>query len=446
MSGSLPRRVRSLITFRSLKVRNYRLFASGQAVSLTGNWMQFTAQDWIVLHLSHNSGSALGIVTALQFTPILLLTLYGGRLADRYDKRALLRCTNVGAGLVAGALGVLTVTGTIQLWHVMLLAACLGTVNAIDNPTRQAFASEMVGPDLLPNALSLNSAIFNTARIFGPALAGVALSLIGTGPVFLLNCATYAATFAALTAMRPRELHRSTAVRPRRETRVADGLRYTARRPDLLLPMALMLVIGALGFNFQLTLALVSKTVFHRGAASFGLLTTALACGALVGALASSRRTGRPSAYLVIGAAFGFGVFETLAGFAPSYPVAVGLLVATGFFMIFLAQAANQRVQLGVTEAYRGRVMALYVLIFQGTTPVFAPLIGWFAELVGARSSLYVGGIGSMLVAAAVLAYRSRRLGVTIRLHARPTPHVHLVDRAAELPPCPVAGRARVAR
>jgi MFS family permease len=445
MRGSPPRPARSVTrTFRSLQVRNYRLFAGGQAVSLTGNWMQFTAQDWIVLHLSGNSGSALGVVTALQFLPVLLLTLYGGRLADRYDKRTLLRCTNVGAGLVAAMLGVLTLTGTIQLWHVMVLAACLGTVNAIDNPTRQAFASEMVGPELLPNAISLNSAIFNSARILGPALAGVALSLIGTGPVFLLNCVTYAATFAALTAMRPRELHRSTATRARRETRIADGLRYAAGRPDLLLPMALMLVIGALGFNFQLTLALVSKTVFHRGAASFGLLTTALAAGALVGALASSRRTGRPSAYLVIGAAFGFGVFETLAAFAPSYPVAVGLLAMTGFFMIYLAQAANQRVQLGVSEAYRGRVMALYVLIFQGSTPVFAPLIGWFAGVAGARSSLWIGGIGSMLIAAAVLAYRSHRLGVTIRLHARPTPHVHVVEAAGELR-LP-AGRARVAR
>jgi len=405
MSGSLR-------TFRSLRIRNYRLFATGQAVSLLGNWMQFTAQDWVVLHLSNNSGSALGFVTALQFLPIALLTLYGGKLADRYDKRTLLRCTNVGAGLVALTLGLLTTTGAIQLWQVMVLAACLGTVNAIDNPSRQAFVSEMVGPTLLPNAISLNSAIFNAARVLGPALAGVAISLIGTGPVILLNCVTYTATFVALTMMRPGELHR----RPmrRRDTRIADGLRYAAGRPDLLLPMALMLVIGALGFNFQLTLSLVSTTVFHRGAASFGLLTTMLALGALAGALASGRRAGRPSSYLVICAAFGFGVFELLAGFAPTYLSAAVILIGTGFFMIYLAQAANQRVQLGVTEAYRGRVMALYLLVFQGTTPVFSPLVGWLGQAAGARATLWVGGLASILTAVAVLIYRSYRRRVPV--------------------------------
>ncbi|GAA3512989.1 MFS transporter [Actinocatenispora rupis] len=437
MSGSLAR------TFRSLHVRNYRLFATGQVVSLVGNWMQFTAQDWTVLHLSNNSGSALGWVTALQFLPVVLLTLYGGKLADRYDKRTLLLCTNVGAGLVAASLGLLTVTGQIQLWHVFVLSACLGTVNAIDNPARQAFVSEMVGPDLLPNAISLNGAIFNAARIIGPAVAGVALSLIGTGPVFLLNCVTYAATFVALTLMDPADLHRSV-VRRGRDARIVDGVRYATRRPDLLLPMAVMLVIGALGFNFQLTLALVSKTVFHRGAASFGLLTTMLAVGALAGALASSRRAGRPSAYTVIVAAFGFGVFETLAAFAPSYVAEAGLLVLTGFFMIFLAQAANQRIQLGVGEAYRGRVMALYVLVFQGSTPVFAPLLGWLAQHLGARSSLWIGGVASILAAGAVLAYRSYRRDVRVRVHARPRPHVHLVESAGDLR-IP-AGRARIAR
>ncbi len=431
-------------TFRALRVRNYRLFSAGQVVSLIGNWMQFTAQDWTVLHLTHNSGSALGWVTAMQFLPVVLLTLYGGKLADRYDKRTLLRCTNIGAGVVALALGVLTVTGQIQLWHVLLLAACLGTTSAIDNPARQAFVSEMVGADLMPNAISLNGAIFNAARIVGPAIAGVAISLVGTGPVFLLNCLTYAATVTTLSLMRPSELHRA-GNRRRQPARIVDGLRYAAGRPDLLLPMGLMLVIGALGFNFQLTLALVSRTVFHRGAASFGLLTTMLALGALVGALASGRRPGRPSSYVVIVGAFGFGVFETLAGFAPGYLAEAGLLVLTGFFMIYLAQAANQRIQLGVSEAYRGRVMALYVLVFQGSTPIFAPMIGWLAEAFGARSSLWVGGVASILAAAAVLAYRSKRRGVRLRLHTRPRPHVHLTEPAGTGVRIPV-GRARIAR
>jgi MFS family permease len=420
-------------TFRSLKVRNYRLFATGQVVSLIGNWMQFTAQDWTVLHLSHNSGAALGWVTALQFLPVVALTLYGGKLADRYDKRKLLMFTNVGAGMVAVALGVLTLTGAIQLWHVLLLAACLGTANAIDNPARQSFVSEMVGGALLPNAISLNSAVFNAARIVGPAIAGVAISLIDTGPVFLLNSLTYAATLTALALMRPADLYRS-ARRKVPAARIADGIRYAARRPDLLLPMALMLVIGALGFNFQLTLALLSKTVFHRGAASFGLLTTALAAGALVGALASSRRSSRPSSYTVIGAAFGFGVFETLAGFAPGYLAATGLLFCTGFFMIYLAQAANQRIQLGVGEQFRGRVMALYVLVFQGSTPVFAPIVGWLAGALGARSTLWVGGVASILAAAIVLAYRSHRRGARLAMRVRPVPHPRLVAPLAAVP------------
>ena len=422
-----------LQTFRSLRVRNYRLFATGQVVSLIGNWMQFTAQDWVVLHLSGNSGTALGWVVALQFLPIVLLTLYGGKLADRYDKRKLLLCTNVGAGLVALALGLLTITGTIQLWHVLVLAACLGTVNAIDNPSRQSFVNELVGGKLLPNAISLNSASFNVARIVGPAAAGVLIALVGTGPVFLLNCVTYAATMTALLLMRTGELHRQKAPARPRDTRIADGLRYTLGRPDLLLPMALMVVVGGLGFNFNLTLAMMSKVVFHRGAASFGLLTTTLAVGAVVGALASSRRSGRPGVYLVLGAAIAFGAFETLAAFAPSYFAAAGLLVVTGFFMIFLAQAANQRVQLGVPSEYRGRVMALYLLAFQGTNPICAPFVGWLAEHLGARSSLWVGGLASLACALAVLVVRSKKRSVRFRVHARPMPHLHLVEPSGDL-------------
>lgn len=413
-------------TFRSLQVRNYRLFAGGQLVSQVGNWMQVTAQDWLVLRLSHNSGSALGWVTACQFIPIVCFTLYGGTLADRYDKRRLLMVTNTCAGLCAVVIAVLIVTDEIRLWHVYGLALCLGTLGAVDNPSRQSFAAEMVGPRLLPNAIALNSASFNTARVLGPAMSGVLIALIGTGPVFAVNGIGYAATVAGLAAMRPAEL-----VRRRRSAStggLVDGVRYTARRPDLLLPMGLMLVVGGMGVNFQLTLALLAKTVFHRGAASFGLLATSLGVGALVGAFSSSRRTARPSVYTLLGGALAFGVCEFAAGWAPTYLWAAGILLVTGFFMIYVGQAAAQRVQMGVSEQYRGRVLGLYLLLFQGATPVCAPVLGWVAEHVGARAGLWAGGLASVVTAVAVLAVRSRRRHVRVRLHARPSPYLLVTE------------------
>ncbi len=417
MDGHLPR------TFRSLQVRNYRLFAGGQLVSQVGNWMQVTAQDWLVLKLSDNSGSALGWVTALQFLPVVALTLYGGKLADRYDKRRLLMITNTVAGLCAVLTAALILTGRVELWHVYLLALCRGTVGAIDNPARQSFVNEMVGPGLLPNAIALNSASFNTARVLGPAVGGVLIAILDTGPVFLVNGIAYVVAVAGLARMRPAELHRV-----RRQAgpagRILDGVRYAAARPDLLLPMALMLVVGGMGVNFQLTLALMARTVFHRGAASFGLLATALGVGALIGALVSGRRTGRPSAYTLIGSAIAFGVFEIAAGLAPGYLSAAGVLVFTGFFMIYVGQAAGLRVQMGVSSEYRGRVLALYLLLFQGSAPVCAPILGWVAEHVGARAGMWAGGLASICAALTVLAIRSHLRGVRMRVQVRPSPHL----------------------
>ncbi|MGA8112882.1 MAG: MFS transporter [Actinocatenispora sp.] len=438
MDGHLP------TTLRSLHIRNYRLFASGQLVSQVGNWMQVTAQDWLVLKLSDNSGSALGWVTALQFLPVVLLTLYGGKLADRYDKRRLLLITNTAAGLCAVLTAALILTGRIELWHVYVLAACRGAVGAIDNPSRQSFVNEMVGPRLLPNAIALNSASFNVARVLGPAVSGVLIALIDTGPVFLVNGLAYVGTVAGLLAMDPARLNRS--VRAARETgRIVDGVRYAAARPDLLLPMALMFVVGGMGVNFQLTLALMAKTVFHRGAASFGLLATALGVGALIGALASSRRTERPSAYTLIGSAVAFGAFEFAAGLAPSYLTAAGILLFTGFFMIYVGQAAGLRVQLGVDERYRGRVLALYLLLFQASAPVCAPLLGWLAEHVGARAGMWVGGLASICAALVVLTIRSRQKHVTLRIRVRPTLHLLVSEPLREDLRIP-AGRAHAAR
>lgn len=423
-------------TFGSLRVRNYRLFTIGQLVKLIGTWMMFVAQDWLVLQLSDDSATALGIVTALQFLPVLLLTLYAGKLADRYDKRKLLFFVNAGSAVVATALGVLVVTGVINLWLVFVTAAVFGTISAMENPVRQAFVSELVGRDLLPNALSLSSATFNTARVVGPAIAGLVIAALDTGPVFLVTAAMCVAPLIGLARMRPAELHRAElAPITAAEARVVDGLRYVWRRADLSVAILLVLIIGLFGFNFQLTLAVLAKSEFKVSAEYFGLLSTALAVGALAGALASSRRRSRPSVYLVLAAAVLFGAFETLVGFAPTFFGAVLLLVPTGFFMIFFAQAANQRVQLGTAPEYRGRVMALYVLVFLGSTPIGAPLIGWCAEQFGPRSGIWVGGLVSVLAALVVAVLQLRRAGGRVHVHLRPSPHVHVFEPARENAP-----------
>ncbi|MDX3645543.1 MFS transporter, partial [Streptomyces sp. MB09-02B] len=402
--------------FQSLAVRNFRLFAAGQLISVAGTWMMVVAQDWLVLSLTGDSGTALGVVTALQFAPLLLLTLYAGGLADRYDKRRLLTAANLASGTLALALAVLVLADGVRLWHIYLFALGLGTVNAVEVPTRMSFVSELVGAELLPNASALSAAYFNTARVIGPATAGLLISWLGTGPVMLLNAASYLATVAALRLMRPAELHRTGP--PPRHARVMDGIRHMANRPDLLLPMILVAVIGMLGFNFQLVLPLLAKTVFHADAAAFGLLSTALAAGSLIAAVATTLRRGRPPLGLVITAAAGFGIFQTLAGLAPTQLAAAVLLFCTGFGSVCFAQAANHRIQLGTDPAYRGRVMALYTLVFQGTTPLGALLVGALSESLGARAGLLLGGTASTLAAVVVLCLHARG----IRAHPRPPP------------------------
>jgi MFS family permease len=425
-------------TFGSLRIRNYRLFAIGQLVKLIGTWMLFVAQDWLVLQLSHDSPSALGVVTALQFLPVLLLTLHAGQLADRYDKRKLLMIANAGSAVVATILGVLVISGVVTLWHIFFTAALYGVIQALETPARQSFVSELVGRELLPNALSLSSATFNSARIVGPAIAGLMIAAMhdNTGPVFLFTSAMCIAPLIGLARMRPAELFREELVPlTAREARIIDGLRYVWHRTDLAQAIALVLVVGMFGFNFQLTLAVLAKTEFHTDAKYFGLLSTALAVGALGGALSGSRRRSRPSVYLVLTAAVLFGVFETLVGFAPNFGAAVLLLLPTGFFMIFFAQSANQRVQLGIGAEYRGRVMALYVLVFLGTTPIGAPLVGWCAQQFGPRSGIWVGGLASLVASMIVAVMQVRRVGGRVRVHLRPSPHVHVFEPARDNAP-----------
>lgn len=421
-------------TFQSLKIRNYRLFSTGQLVKLVGVWMMFTAQDWLVLDLSNNSPGALGSVAALQFVPVLALTLWSGKLADRYDKRTLLIAANAAFALTAIVFAILVASGVVVLWHVFLFAGLLGIANAVETPVRQAFVSELVEKPLLPNALSLSAATFNSARIGGPALAGIALALFQTGPVFLIATALAIAPVFSYSRMRPAELHRASGRGPveSKDARIVDGLRYVRRRPDLLLPILIMAVMGMIGFNFPVTLAALAKIDFHAGPSSFGLLTTSLAVGALGGALAGSGRRRRPGAYLVIGAAAAFGLLEFVVGFAPSFVVAMILLVPTGFCSVYLAQSANQRVQMGVHGPYRGRVMALYVLVFLGSTPIGASLAGWWGERFGVPSSIWAAGLVCFLAAVVALIWQLRTSGERLNLQVRPRPSLSLVRPAPD--------------
>ena len=408
-------------TFRSLRVRNYRVYASANLVSLTGTWMQRIGQDWLVLQLSGDDGVALGLVTALQFGPTLLLGMYGGVLADRYAKRRVLLATQTLMGLVALVLGLLVASDAIALWHVFVLAAALGSVSAIDVPVRQAFVPEMVGPDLLTNAVSLNSTVFNSARLVGPAVAGLVIGAASgdTAPAFLVNAASFAFTIGSLLAMRPAELHPSRPV-TRARGQLREGLAYVWSRPDLRLAMGLALVLGTFTFNSQVIIALMAREVFGLGAEAFGLLTTCFAVGSLSGALLSTRRTRRPRQRFLVGAAVVFGLASIACGLMPTYWSFAVLLVPTGAAGLVFSVATNSFVQLGVDPQLRGRVMALYFTCFMGGTPVGAPLIGWVAERWGAPWGFVLGGVVAVAAGAGAAAWLAR--GRRVRLEAGVVP------------------------
>ncbi|MBT2213067.1 MULTISPECIES: MFS transporter [Actinomadura] len=387
--------------FRSLSNRNYRLFSAGQVVSNTGTWMQRVAQDWLVLDLAHGSGTALGITTGLQFLPMLLFGLWGGVIADRYSKRRVLMLTQVSMGALALVLGVLAVTGSAQVWHVYVLAFGLGVATVVDNPTRQAFVVEMVGRRDLPNAIALNSASFNGARLLGPAVAGVLIALLGTGPVFLLNAASFGAVLFGLYAMRTDELRAAAPVK-RAKGQLREGLRYVRGRRDLMLVLVLVGFIATFGMNFPTTTALVAKQTFHSDASSFGLASSMLALGALTGALLAARRASQPRMRLLVGSALVFSVLEVVTGLMPTFWSFLLLLVPTGIAMMTITTAANSTIQLSVAPEMRGRVMGLYMFVFLGTNPLGAPAVGWMAEEFGARASIVLGGMVGVATALVV--------------------------------------------
>ena len=413
-------------TFRSLHVYNYRLWASGAIVSNTGTWMQRVAQDWLVLTaLTENSGVAVGITTGLQFAPMLLLSPVAGLLADRLPQRWLLMGTQGFMGLWGLVLGLLVVTDTAQLWHVYVLATLLGITAAFDAPARQTFVAAMVPRDMLPNAVGLNSASFHAGRLIGPAVAGVLIAAVGsTGPVFLINAATFGATLLSLAFMRGHELYPMERAR-KGKGQIRDGLRYVRGRPDILMILFIVGMVGTFGFNYQLTTALMARLEFGRGAADYGLLGSIMAIGSLSGALLAARRE-RPRLRLVVAATAAFGVFSTAASLMPTYELFAISLIPVGLSSLTLMTAANATVQMSTDPAMRGRVMALYMAIFMGGTPIGAPLIGWVGEAFGARWTIAVGGIVALGVAAFAVVHIIRSRDVTVRYRLSERPHLLL--------------------
>ncbi|MEU6714895.1 MFS transporter [Nonomuraea sp. NPDC046802] len=378
--------------FRSLRIRNYRMFAAGGTVSNVGTWLQRTAQDWLILDLTDGSGAALGTATALQFLPMLLFGMFGGVLADRYPKRPILvTAQSLMAGL-ALTIGILTMTGAAQVWHVYVMAFALGLISCVEVPTRQAFVVEMVGRRDLPNAIALNSSIFNLARVVGPAIAGVLIYLFGgTGPIFLINALTFGAVISSLVFMRKSELNPSAPV-PRAKGQLREGLRYVIEHEELLMPVLLIGFVSMFSQSFSMSIALMAREEFGAGASSFGLASSMFAVGALGGALLAARRV-RLSRKLLISGALGFGLFQIATGVAPFYPAYLLLLVPTGIALITINTAANASVQIATSPDMRGRVMGIYMLVFTGGAPLGAPLIGWLSELGGPRMGVVLSGV-----------------------------------------------------
>ena len=392
------------VTFGALAVPNYRRYTAGQAISLVGTWMQMTAQSWLVLTLT-GSSTALGLIVALQTLPVLLLGPYGGVIADRVDKRRVMVTLQTVMGVQALVLGALTATGVVTLWEIGVLAALLGVNNAFENPARQSFMSEMVGPDNLRNAVSLNSVLVNAARVVGPAVAGLLIATVGTGVCFLINGASFAAVVASLLTLDRGALHPSEpALRAAGQLR--EGLRYVARTADLAIPLAMMALVGCLAYEFQVSLPVMARSALHAGASGFGFMTAAMGVGAVFGGLLVAWR-GRTGVRPLTIAAAAFGVAFAFAAAAPNLAFELIALALVGWASVSFMATGNATLQLAADPMLRGRVMSLWFVAFQGSTPIGGPIIGWVMAQAGARSGLAVGAATCVLVAAlGVLALR----------------------------------------
>ncbi len=384
-------------TFSSLHNRNYRRYISGQSISLIGTWMQTVAQSWLVLQLT-GSGTALGVAVALQTLPILLLGPYGGVVADRMDKRKLMMGLQAMMGVLALVLGLLTITHTVVLWEVYVLAFLLGLNNTFENPARQAFVLEMVGPKDLRNAVSLNSVLVNAARAVGPAVAGVIIATGGLGVCFLLNALSFVAVVTSLARLDVSALSPSTpTVRARGQLR--EGLAYVRRTPTLAVPLLMMGLVGCLAYEFQVVLPLVAKQSFHGGSQAYGFMTAAMGIGAVVGGLYVAAR-GRTGILSLVRSAAVFGVVILAAAMAPTLPLELGALALVGAVSVGFLSKGNSTLQLGTQPAMRGRVMALWSVAFLGSTPIGGPIAGWVSEQFGARAGLVLGAAACFLAAA----------------------------------------------
>jgi len=405
-------------TFRSLHGFNYRLWALGAIVSNVGTWMQRTAQDWIVLtQLTHKNATAVGVVMALQFGPQVLMLPVSGFAADHLDRRKLLIATQAAMGMLALGLGILAVTGLVQLWHVYVLAFLLGCVSAFDAPARQTFVAELVVEADISNAVALNSASFNIARMIGPAVAGVLIAAVGSGWVFLINAASFAAVIGSLSLLRVGELHpRSRALRTRGS--LAEGFRYVWQRPDLKTVLLMLFLIGTFGLNFPIFISTMSVTVFQAGAGEFGFLMSILAIGSVAGALLAAGRE-KPRFGLLFAGAVTFGVGFVLAAIMPNYALFGLALIIVGISAQTFTTTANSTVQLSTAPVMRGRIMAIFLAIALGGTPIGAPMVGWVADTYGPRWALGVGAASGIAAAIVCIFYLTKYRHLRMRIEAR---------------------------
>jgi MFS family permease len=414
-------------TFRSLRVRNYRLYFIGQGVSLTGTWMQSVAQAWLVLKLS-GGGLALGIVTALQFLPVLLAGPWGGLVADRADKRRLIVVTQSISGALALGLGILTVTGLASLPIVYVFAFLLGIVTLVDMPARQAFVIEMVGARDVPNAVSLNGVVMNAARIAGPVLAGVLIATLGIGLCFLANALSYLAVVGAFLAMRPRDLFPTERV-PRGRGQLREGLRYVWSKPELRVPLLLMAVVGTLAYNFSVVFPLMVKFAFHGGPGAYGLVFAAMGAGAVVGGLVVAAK-GIATNRLLVLSMLALGALLVVAALVPAFGLELAVMVPVGAVSTAFIATSNSLLQLGSSDRMRGRVMALFSVVFLGSTPIGGTLVGWFSEQFGPRAGLVLGGAATVAAGlAGLILLRKETRRRTRRLEPLVTPEPALALR-----------------
>ncbi|NUQ31568.1 MAG: MFS transporter [Terrabacter sp.] len=421
-------------TFHSLSIPNYRVYASGAIVSNVGTWMGRVAQDWLVLTvLTDHSATALGVVTGLQFLPFLLLAPFAGMIVDRFPKRRILFLTQTALLGTALLLAVLTATGVVELWHVYALAFLQGLATAVDNPARQTFVSEMVETEHLPNAVALNSASFNLGRLIGPAAAGLVIAWFGIAPALYANAATFVFVLVALLRLDTKLLTPSP--RARGKGQIRAGLRYVKGRPDLVLIMALVFVLGTFGMNFQVTMALMATKVFDKGPGEYGLLGSIMAIGSLAAALLSARRA-RPRLRVLLAALVGFTLSTALLSTAANYVLFAIFLVPTGLSALTALTTANAMVQVSVDPVMRGRVMALYMAIFMGGTPFGAPMIGWIGDAWGPRWTIAIGtiAVGLSLVAVALWFARGQNVAVTIQTRRHPRLRIQLASSVPTTP------------